>query len=242
MAAEAGKTVAEADPEVSEAIDFARYYADRALELEPSGRHAGTDGARFTPTAMTLVTPPWNFPVAIPIGGALAALAAGSAVVVKPAPPVPGCAEVAVAAVRAALAEGGAPADLLQVVRTDEGDVGRALVAHPDVDTVLLTGSIETARLFSSWRAAHDGGPTCLRRDVGQERARHHVGRRLRPGRRRPREERVRACRSEVLGRVARDPGRVGRTFGAAATSARRRRRIGARRAGRRRSTPRWGR
>ncbi len=159
MAAEGGKTVAEADPEVSEAIDFARYYADRALELEPSGRHASTDGARFTPTAMTLVTPPWNFPVAIPIGGALAALAAGSAVVLKPAPSVPGCAEVAVAAVRAALAHGGAPADVLQVVRTDEGDVGRALVAHRDVDTVLLTGSIETARLFSSWRAAHDGGP-----------------------------------------------------------------------------------
>jgi RHH-type proline utilization regulon transcriptional repressor/proline dehydrogenase/delta 1-pyrroline-5-carboxylate dehydrogenase len=158
MAAEGGKTVAEADPEVSEAIDFARYYADRALELEPSGRHAGTDGAGFTPTAMTLVTPPWNFPVAIPIGGALAALAAGSAVVLKPAPSVPGCAEVAVAAVRAALAQSGAPADVLQVVRTDEGDVGRALVAHRDVDTVLLTGSIETARLFSSWRAAHENG------------------------------------------------------------------------------------
>ena len=70
--------------------------------------------------------------------------------------------------------------------------------------------------------------PTRLRRDVGQERARHHVVRRLRLGRRRPREERVRACRSEVFGCVARDPGRVGRTFGAAPTSARRRRRIGA--------------
>ena len=42
---EAGKTVAEADPEVTEAIDFARYYADRAIELEPSGGHASTDGA-----------------------------------------------------------------------------------------------------------------------------------------------------------------------------------------------------
>ena len=159
MAAEAGKTVAEADPEISEAIDFARYYADRALELEPSSGHAGTDGARFIPTAMTLVTPPWNFPVAIPIGGALAALAAGSAVVIKPAPPVPACAEVAAAAVRAALAHGGAPADILQVVRSDEGEVGRALVSHRGIDTVLLTGSIDTARLFASWRASHEGGP-----------------------------------------------------------------------------------
>jgi RHH-type transcriptional regulator, proline utilization regulon repressor / proline dehydrogenase / delta 1-pyrroline-5-carboxylate dehydrogenase len=159
MAAEAGKTVAEADPEVSEAIDFARYYADRALELEPSSGHPSSDGARFVPSALTLVTPPWNFPVAIPIGGALAALAAGSAVVVKPAPPVPGCTEVAAAAVQVALAAGGAPVDILHVVRTDEGDVGRALVSHLDVDTVLLTGSIETARLFSSWRASHAGGP-----------------------------------------------------------------------------------
>ncbi len=159
MAAEAGKTVAEADPEVSEAIDFARYYADRATELEPSGGHAGTDGARFAPSTMTLVTPPWNFPVAIPMSGVLAALAAGSAVVVKPAPPVPGCTEVAAAAVQVALVAGGAPIDLLQVVRTDEGEIGRALVSHHDVETVLLTGSIETARLFSAWRASRAGGP-----------------------------------------------------------------------------------
>ncbi len=159
MAAEGGKTVAEADPEVSEAIDFARYYADRAVELDPDGGHASTDGARFTPTAVTLVTPPWNFPVAIPMGSVLGAIAAGSAVIIKPAHAVPGCTEVAAAALHAALADGGAPAQVLQVVRTDEGGVGRALVSHPGVDTVLLTGSIETARLFSSWRATHDGGP-----------------------------------------------------------------------------------
>jgi RHH-type proline utilization regulon transcriptional repressor/proline dehydrogenase/delta 1-pyrroline-5-carboxylate dehydrogenase len=159
MVAEAGKTVAEADPEVSEAIDFARYYADRAVELEPSEGHASTDGARFVPNALTLVTPPWNFPVAIPMSGVLAALAAGSAAVVKSAPPVPGCTEVAAAAVQAALVAGGAPIDILQVVRTDEDAVGRALVSHVAVDTVLLTGSIETARLFSAWRATHAGGP-----------------------------------------------------------------------------------
>jgi RHH-type proline utilization regulon transcriptional repressor/proline dehydrogenase/delta 1-pyrroline-5-carboxylate dehydrogenase len=159
MAAEGGKTVAEADPEVSEAVDFARYYADRALELDPAAGHLGADGARFTPAPVALVTPPWNFPVAIPMGSVLAALAAGSAVVVKPAHAVPGCTEVAAAALHAALAEAGAPAGLLQVVRTDEGEVGRALVSHPGVDTVLLTGAIETARMFASWRAGHAGGP-----------------------------------------------------------------------------------
>jgi len=163
MAAEGGKTIEQADPEVSEAIDFARYYADRALELEP-GASLHTDGARFVPDVLTLVTPPWNFPVAIPIGGVLAALAAGSAVVIKPAPPVPGCTEIAVAALHAA----GIPDDVLQVVRTDEGEVGRALVAHEGVDTVVLTGAVETAELFSSWRAGRPGGPRVLGETSGK--------------------------------------------------------------------------
>jgi RHH-type proline utilization regulon transcriptional repressor/proline dehydrogenase/delta 1-pyrroline-5-carboxylate dehydrogenase len=146
MAHEAGKTLAEADPEVSEAVDFARYYAERALALEE------VDGARFEPVRLTVVTPPWNFPVAIPIGSTLAALAAGSAVVLKPAPATPVCAEVAGDAVRAALVAAGAPADVLLVVRAAEDDVGRRLVSHPGVEAVVLTGSRDTARLFASWR------------------------------------------------------------------------------------------
>jgi RHH-type proline utilization regulon transcriptional repressor/proline dehydrogenase/delta 1-pyrroline-5-carboxylate dehydrogenase len=138
MAHEGGKTVAEADPEVSEAVDFATYYADRALEL----------GAAFTPARVVVVTPPWNFPVAIPLGGVLAALAAGSAVVVKPAAPTRRCAEVGVVALHAA----GIPREVLQLVHTDESDAGRRLVTHPAVEAVVLTGATETARLFRSWR------------------------------------------------------------------------------------------
>ena len=81
MAAEGGKTVAEADPG-QRAIDFARYYADRAEDLERSR-------CEFTPDRVVLVTPPWNFPVAIPMGSVLSALAAG-AVIIKPAHPTPG--------------------------------------------------------------------------------------------------------------------------------------------------------
>jgi RHH-type proline utilization regulon transcriptional repressor/proline dehydrogenase/delta 1-pyrroline-5-carboxylate dehydrogenase len=147
MAHEAGKTVGEADPEVSEAVDFARYYAERATELAD-----GTDPlAVFRPRGVSLVTPPWNFPVAIPIGGALAAIAAGSPAILKPAPQTPRCAVIAVEAVRGALAETVDP-DVLQVVRVPENEVGRHLVTHPDVARVLLTGSIETARLFAGWR------------------------------------------------------------------------------------------
>ncbi len=63
MASEAGKTIDQGDLEVSEAIDFAHYYAERAKELD------AVDGAAFVPSKLTVVTPPWNFPVAIPAGG-----------------------------------------------------------------------------------------------------------------------------------------------------------------------------
>ncbi|GEA89926.1 bifunctional proline dehydrogenase/L-glutamate gamma-semialdehyde dehydrogenase [Cellulomonas cellasea] len=149
MVQEAGKTVAEADPEVSEAVDFARYYADRAEELADGA----VPGAVFRPRGVTVVTPPWNFPVAIPVGSVLAALAAGSPVLVKPAPPTPRCVQVAMAAVQRAMDELDVPRDVLQVVLSPEGDVGRRLVTHPSVARVLLTGSIETAELFASWRA-----------------------------------------------------------------------------------------
>jgi len=148
MVHEAGKTVAEADPEVSEAVDFARYYADRAEDLADGA----VPGAVHRPHGVTVVTPPWNFPVAIPVGSVLASIAAGSPVLVKPAPQTPRCAQVAMAAVAQGLAGAGVPDGVLTVVLSPEGDVGRRLVAHPDVARVLLTGSIETARLFARWR------------------------------------------------------------------------------------------
>ena len=142
MMAETGKTFAEADTEVSEAVDFAHYYAEELLRL------TAVDGARFVPAALTVVTPPWNFPVAIPAGGVLAALAAGSGVILKPAPQSPRCAAVMVEALR----EAGVPRDALALAVMEEGPLSQALVTHSDVDRVVLTGSWETAKLFRSWR------------------------------------------------------------------------------------------
>lgn len=140
MAHEARKTFAESDAEVSEAIDFARWYAERGLDLEQ------VDDAEFSPLGVVAVVPPWNFPVAIPAGGVLASLAAGNGVAFKPAPETPGCAEI----VAEACWVGGVPSDLLHFVRIPDGPVGRRLIES--VDGVILTGSIETARLFESWR------------------------------------------------------------------------------------------
>ncbi|GEL93738.1 bifunctional proline dehydrogenase/L-glutamate gamma-semialdehyde dehydrogenase [Cellulomonas composti] len=142
MASEAGKTLDQGDPEVSEAVDFAHYYAELARGLEH------VDGAVFEPARVTLVTPPWNFPVAIPAGSTLAALAAGSAVVLKPAGPARRCGAV----LAEALWEAGVPRDVLRLVQVGEHDLGRALVGHPDVDRVILTGAYETAELFRSFR------------------------------------------------------------------------------------------
>ncbi|MBT0994943.1 proline dehydrogenase family protein [Cellulomonas sp. DKR-3] len=142
MAAEAGKTLDQGDPEVSEAADFAHYYAELARDL------VGVDGARFSPARVTLVTPPWNFPVAIPAGSTLAALATGSAVLLKPAGPAQRCGAV----LAEVLWRAGVPRDVLRLVQVDEHELGRELVAHPDVDRVVLTGAYETAALFRSFR------------------------------------------------------------------------------------------
>lgn len=142
MAAETGKTIAEGDPEVSEAIDFAHYYAERARELDH------VQGATFVPPKLTVVTPPWNFPVAIPAGGVLAALAAGSGVIIKPAK----LAQRSGAVMVEALWEAGIPRELLALVDIGERELGRELVSHPAVDRVILTGAYETAQLFRSFR------------------------------------------------------------------------------------------
>jgi RHH-type transcriptional regulator, proline utilization regulon repressor / proline dehydrogenase / delta 1-pyrroline-5-carboxylate dehydrogenase len=137
MCRDGGKTVAEADPEVSEGVDFARFYAD----------HAPSDD-RSTPLGVVLVVPPWNFPYAIPAGGVLASLAAGNAVVLKPAPE-----SVAVAyELVNQLWDAGVPRDVLQMIPTRDDESGQHLVTHVGISAVVLTGSFETAALFTSWK------------------------------------------------------------------------------------------
>jgi len=137
MARDGGKTAAEADAEVSEGIDFARFYASHAPNNDLS-----------EPLGVVLVVPPWNFPYAIPAGGILAALAAGNAVILKPAPETVAVANELVHQ----LWDGGVPRDVLQLVPTRDDECGRHLVTHDSVSAVILTGSFETATLFTSWK------------------------------------------------------------------------------------------
>ena len=136
MTRDAGKTVAEADPEVSEAIDFARFYAE------------AIDDEKSTPVGTVLVVPPWNFPYAIPAGGLFAALAAGNPVLFKPAP------ETVATAWELAqqLWAGGIPSDALQFLPSLDDENGKYLVTHPSIKALILTGAIDTARTFIQWR------------------------------------------------------------------------------------------
>jgi RHH-type proline utilization regulon transcriptional repressor/proline dehydrogenase/delta 1-pyrroline-5-carboxylate dehydrogenase len=142
MVGEAGKVVGEADVEVSEAVDFARYYGAQAVELETVA------GMRHRPFGVVAVVSPWNFPYAIPAGGVLAALAAGNAVILKPAPQTMGIARLLVER----LWHAGVDEDLVQLLAAPEDERGRRLITHPDVAAVVLTGSTGTAELFLGWR------------------------------------------------------------------------------------------
>lgn len=142
MQREAAKIPSQADPEVSEAIDFARYYAHSLDEC------AAQPDVAMQPLGVVVVTPPWNFPLAIPAGGVLAGLMAGNAVILKPAPE----AVLVGWTLAQALWDAGVPHSALQFVPAPDNEVGQRLITDERTAAVILTGSIETARLFQGWR------------------------------------------------------------------------------------------
>lgn len=155
---EAGKPWKEADADVCEAIDFLEYYARQAVLLAHGAPVQSPPGERNTmayrPRGVTAVIAPWNFPLAIPTGMTSGALAAGNAVVLKPAEQTPA---IAFGLVRA-LAAAGLPDGVLSFLPGAGEVVGARLVEHPDVATIVFTGSREVG--FGINRAAavvHDG-------------------------------------------------------------------------------------
>ena len=138
---ECAKPWPEADADVCEAIDFLEYYARGAIELERGPELMQVPGERnelrYVPRGVAAVISPWNFPIAIPCGMTAGALATGNAVVLKPAEQSPGCALRIVQALRA----GGVPPEAISLL-PGEGEVGAALVRHPEVQTIAFTGSL----------------------------------------------------------------------------------------------------
>ena len=136
-AREAGKTWIDCVGEVREACDFARFYANEAI------RECGN--GRCVPRGTIACISPWNFPLAIFSGQILGALAAGNAVVAKPAEQTPLIAARAVSLMH----EAGIPRDAVQLLPGDGATVGAALVSDPRIDGVCFTGSTETAQLIN---------------------------------------------------------------------------------------------
>ncbi|WP_126977083.1 bifunctional proline dehydrogenase/L-glutamate gamma-semialdehyde dehydrogenase PutA [Frigidibacter oleivorans] len=150
LAAEAGKTLPDAVAELREAVDFLRYYAGQAR------------GLTAPPRGTVICISPWNFPLAIFTGQIAAALAAGNAVLAKPAEQTPLIADLAVALLHRA----GVPATALQLLPGD-GGVGAMLTGDARTDGVAFTGGTDTARAIARSMAAACAPGTPLIAETG---------------------------------------------------------------------------
>lgn len=155
---EAGKTLIDAVLELREAVDFLRFYASearrqftRALPLPgPTGEQ---NELRLHGRGVIAAISPWNFPLAIFTGLTSAPLAAGNAVITKPAGQTPLIAALAVELMHQA----GIPTDVVQLAPGSGRVVGGTLTAHPLLAGAVFTGSTETARMINRTLAERDG-------------------------------------------------------------------------------------
>ena len=169
---EAGKTLFDGLAELREAVDFLRYYAAEArrhfgepvLLPGPTGER-NTLGLRGR--GVFVCISPWNFPLAIFTGQVAAALAAGNAVIAKPAEQTPLVAARAVELFHAA----GVPGGVLNFLPGDGAEVGGAAVADTRVAGVAFTGSTETARIINQALAHRDGPIATLIAETGGQNA-----------------------------------------------------------------------
>ena len=169
---EAGKTVPDSVSEVREAVDFLRYYAARARQdfaapIRLPGPTGESNELSLHGRGIFTCISPWNFPLAIFTGQVAAALAAGNAVLAKPAEQTP---LVAAQAIRLML-QAGVPADVLHFLPGDGAVVGAAAVADPRVGGVAFTGSTDTARIINRALAGRNGPIATLIAETGGQNA-----------------------------------------------------------------------
>ena len=155
---EAGKTLVDAVLEVREAIDFLRFYASEARRqftrpLPLPGPTGERNEMRLHGRGVIAAISPWNFPLAIFTGLVSAPLAAGNAVIAKPAGQTPLIGALAIELMHQA----GIPKDIVQLAPGSGRVVGGTLTAHPLLSGVVFTGSTETARMINRTLAERDG-------------------------------------------------------------------------------------
>ena len=155
---EAGKTLIDAVLEVREAVDFLRFYASEARRqftrpMPLPGPTGEQNELRLHGRGVFASISPWNFPLAIFTGLASAPLAAGNAVIAKPAGQTPLIGALAIELMHQA----GIPRDVVQLAPGSGKVVGGTLTAHPLIAGVVFTGSTETARMINRTLAERDG-------------------------------------------------------------------------------------
>ena len=168
---EAGKTLLDGVLELREAVDFLRYYAAEARRQfsEPitlPGPTGEENTLRMHGRGVFATISPWNFPLAIFIGMASAALAAGNSVIAKPAEQTPLIAALAIKLCHQA----GIPEEALQLL-PGAGDVGQMITSDPRIAGVAFTGSTETARAINQALAAREGPIATLIAETGGQNA-----------------------------------------------------------------------
>lgn len=135
MSAITGKTFTEGDVEISEGIDFCRFYPISMKAF------AELETVSYKPKGIILVIPPWNFPFAIPVGGLASSLAGGNTVILKPATvALPIAWQFA-----KCFWDAGVPKDALQVVCTADRSSLNYLTSHSSIKHIILTGGTDTA-------------------------------------------------------------------------------------------------
>ncbi|HZF27114.1 MAG TPA: bifunctional proline dehydrogenase/L-glutamate gamma-semialdehyde dehydrogenase PutA [Steroidobacteraceae bacterium] len=169
---EAGKAIPDSVAEWREAVDYLRYYAQRAradfgTPLKLPGPTGESNELRLEGRGVFGCISPWNFPLAIFTGQVSAALAAGNAVLAKPAESTPLIAHRAISL----LHEAGVPPDVLHFLPGKGSRLGARMVADPRVAGIVFTGSTETARTIQRGLAARSGPIATLIAETGGQNA-----------------------------------------------------------------------
>lgn len=164
---EVGKIIPQADAEVSEAIDFCRYYADEMERLD-QGVNLDIPGETnryfYQPRGIALVISPWNFPMAIAVGMTVAALVTGNCTLLKPAE----TSTVIAAKIAEILIAAGVPPGVFQYVPGKGSVVGSHMVNHPDVHLIAFTGSREVGCRIYADAALVQPGQKHLKRVIAE--------------------------------------------------------------------------
>lgn len=168
LVTEAGKTWPEAEADVSEAIDFCEYYARQTIRFAEPPALVQLPGERgdlvYLPLGAGVIIPPWNFPLAILVGMAVAALVAGNTVVIKPSSETPTIAAKFAEVLHAA----GFPPRSFALCMGSGAVVGDILVEHPKTRFVSFTGSREVGLRINELAARHRPGQMWIKRVVAE--------------------------------------------------------------------------